>query len=79
MYLIILIKKHSNGILTTSIKWGKFKYTWFGKKSVYYATRFCNSWFGVAKKTRIVYKNKEDQKWRPDTGAEKNTSIYSKC
>jgi len=54
--LIILIEKNPFGVITTQIKWGKFKYAWYGEASTYWAMRFCSTWFEIAKRIKIIYK-----------------------
>jgi len=54
--LIILIEKNPFGVITTQIKWGKFKYAWYGEASTYWAMRFCSNWFGIAKRIKIIYR-----------------------
>lgn len=56
MNLIIIIDKNPFGVITTSIKWGKFKYAWYGKESTYWAMRSCSTWFDIAKRIKIIYK-----------------------
>jgi len=56
MNLIILISKNPFGVITTSIKWGRYKFSWYGEGSTYQAMRFCSPWFDLAKKIRIIYK-----------------------
>lgn len=54
--LIIIIDKNPFGFITTSIKWGTFKYAWYGETSTYWAMRFCSPWFDLAKRIKIIYK-----------------------
>ena len=56
MNLIIIIDENPFGAITTKIKWGKFKYAWYGKTSTYWAIRFCSTWFKIAKRIKIIYK-----------------------
>lgn len=56
MNLIIAINKNLFGVITTRIKWGKFKYAWCGETSTYWAIKFCSNWAGIAKRIKIIYK-----------------------
>lgn len=56
MNLIIIISKNPFGVVTTSIKWGRYKFSWYGKESTYWAMKFCSPWFDMAKRTKIIYK-----------------------
>jgi len=56
MNLIIAIDKNPFGVITTKIKWGKFKYAWYGEASTYWAIKFCSNWVGIAKRIKIIYK-----------------------
>ena len=62
MNLIILVGKNPFGVITTQIKWGKFKSAWFGETSTYWAMRFCSNWFDVAKRIKIIYKEEVKNK-----------------
>lgn len=53
MNLIIMISKNSSGAIT-SIKWGRYKLSWHGKSSLYWALRFCSDWFMIAKRIKII-------------------------
>ena len=55
MNLIIIVYVNPFGIITTKIKWGKFKYAWYGSGSTFFAIKCCSNWLSVAKRVKIIY------------------------
>lgn len=61
MNLIIMISKNSSGAVTTNVKWGRYKLSWHGKSSLYWALRFCSDWFMIAKRIKIICRGIRDE------------------